>query len=242
VPTGNNNKIGSSAGWTKVNGKRHVESDNLKVAEAGMEQYILNVGHIDVRFMCGNGKGFNVAHGLNQFISATRAVDKDSCLIPLGGQYNSLCIPAYVPNSKKGILNYSRHRIAVNNVAGSIKIQAKFSISQLKHPSSSFRQYLNQERVHINSAQLGVEEEVTMGWCWKLHPAFVYRDEMKSRLKLMMGKEHADTAYALFPKKNPLHTQIRQSKVEHHMNCTTYRKEARSIGASVSFGARRTLE
>jgi hypothetical protein len=54
--------------------------------------------------------------------------------------------------------------------------------------------------VHINSAQLGVEEGVTMGWCWKFHPPFGYRDEMKSRLKLMMGKAHEDTSYALFPK------------------------------------------
>jgi hypothetical protein len=90
--------------------------------------------------------------------------------------------------------------VSVNNVAGSIKIQTKFSISQLKHPSSTFHQHLNKERVHINSAQLRVEEGVTMGWCWKSHPAFGYRDEMKSRLKLMMGKAHEDTSYDLFPK------------------------------------------
>jgi hypothetical protein len=90
--------------------------------------------------------------------------------------------------------------VSVNNVAGSIKIQTKFSISQLKHPSSNFRQYLNKERVHVNSAQLGVEEGITMGWCWKSYPAFEYQDEMKSRLKLMMGKAHEDTSYALFPK------------------------------------------
>jgi hypothetical protein len=109
-------------------------------------------------------------------------------------------ITADVPNSKEGILKYFQHRVSVNNVAGSIKIQTKFSISQLKHPSSTFRQYLNKERVHINIAQLGVEEGITMGWCWKSHPAFRYRDEMKSRLKIMMGKAHEDTSYALFPK------------------------------------------
>jgi hypothetical protein len=160
----------------------------------------VDVGCVDVRFMCGNGKGFNVGQGINQFIAAARAIDKDFCLLPLGGQDNNLCIPADVPNSKEGIQKYFRHRVSVNNVAGNIKIQTKFSISQLKHPSSTFRQYLNKERVHINSAQLGVEEGVTMGWCWKSHPAFGYRDEMKSRLKLIMGKPHEDTSYALFPK------------------------------------------
>jgi hypothetical protein len=56
------------------------------------------------------------------------------------------------------------HRVLVNNVAGSIKIQTEFSISQLKDPSSTFRQYFKKERFHINSVQLGVEEGVTMGW------------------------------------------------------------------------------
>jgi hypothetical protein len=166
----------------------------------GWNTTCVNVGYVDVRFMCGNGKGFNVARGIKQFSDAVRAIDKEFCLLPLGGQDNNLCIPADVPNSKEGILKYFRHRVSVNNIAGSIKIQTKFSISQLKHPSSTFRQYLNKERVHINSAQLGVEEGVTMGWCWKSHPAFGYRDEMKSRLKLMMGKAHEDTSYALFPK------------------------------------------
>jgi hypothetical protein len=165
-----------------------------------MEHYSVNVGYVDVRFMCGNGKGFNVARGINQFIAAARAIDKDFCLLPLGGQDNNLCIPADVPNSKEGIQKYFRHRVSVNNVAGSINIETKFSISQLKHPSSTFRQYLNKERVHINSAQIGVEEGVTTGWCWKSHPAFRYRDEMKSRLKLMMGKAQEDTLYVLFPK------------------------------------------
>jgi hypothetical protein len=200
-PTGITNKAGNVAGWTKVNGKRHVQSATPINKEEGMEYYYsVNVGFIDVRFMCGNGKGFNVARGIKQFISADRAIDKDFCLLPLEGQDNNLCIPSDIPNSKESIQKYFRHRVSVNNIAGSIKIQTKFSISQLKHPSSTFRQYLNKERVHINSAQLGVKEGGTMGWCWKSHPAFGYRDEMKSCLKLMMGKEYEDTSYALLTK------------------------------------------
>jgi hypothetical protein len=141
VPTGINN-TGNAVGWSKINGKRHVES-NSPNAEDGMEHYSVNVGYVDVRFMCGNRKGFNVARGIKQFIAAARAIDKDLCLLPMGGQDNNLCIPADVPNSKEGIQKYFRHRVSVNNVAGSIKIQTKFSIYQLKHPSSTFRQYLN---------------------------------------------------------------------------------------------------
>jgi hypothetical protein len=198
-PTVNSNKAGASAGLTKINGKRHVGSDTPN-KEDGMEHYSVKAGFVDVRFMCGNGEGFIVARGLKQFISAARVVDKDFCLLPLGGQDNNLCIRADMPNSKEGIHKYFRHRVSINNVAGIINIQNKFSFSRLKHPSSTFQQYLNKEKVHINSAQLGVEEGVTIGWCWKSHPSFGYRDEMKSRLKLMMGKAHEDTSYDLFPK------------------------------------------
>jgi hypothetical protein len=128
VPAGITNKTGNVVGWSKINGKRHVESNSPNV-EDGMEHYSVNVGFVDVIFMCGNGKGFNVARGIKQFISADRAIEKNFCLLPLVVQDNNLCIPADVPNSKEGIQKYFRHRLSANNVAGSIKIQTKLSIS-----------------------------------------------------------------------------------------------------------------
>jgi hypothetical protein len=97
VPTGITYKTGNAVGWTKINGKRHVESDGPN-AEDGMEHYSINIGFIDVRFICGNGKGFNVARGINQFIASARAIEKDFCLLPQGGQDNNICIPGDVPN------------------------------------------------------------------------------------------------------------------------------------------------
>jgi hypothetical protein len=128
VPAGITIKTENAVGWSKINGKRCVES-NSPNAEDGMEHYSVNVGFVDVIFMCGNGKGFNVARGINQFIAAARAIEKNFCLLPLVVQDNNLCIPADVPNSKEGIQKYFRHRLSVNNVAGSVKIQTKFSSS-----------------------------------------------------------------------------------------------------------------
>jgi hypothetical protein len=50
VPTGNINKAVTAAGWTKINGKCHVEDDNPTNKEDGMEHYSVNVGFINVRF------------------------------------------------------------------------------------------------------------------------------------------------------------------------------------------------
>jgi hypothetical protein len=41
----------------------------------GMEHYRVNVGYVEVRFMCGNGKCFSVARGIKQFIDAVRVID-----------------------------------------------------------------------------------------------------------------------------------------------------------------------
>jgi hypothetical protein len=88
-------------------GQDAARGPNLKTNSTpadGMEHYRVNVGYVNVQFMCGNGKGFNVARGIKQCIAAARAIDKDFCLLPLGDQDNNLCIPADVPNSKEGIL------------------------------------------------------------------------------------------------------------------------------------------
>jgi hypothetical protein len=71
VPTGNTNNAGTAARWTKANGRRHIEGDNPTNKDDGMENYSVNDGYIDVRFMCGNGKGFNVDRELKQFILAS---------------------------------------------------------------------------------------------------------------------------------------------------------------------------
>jgi hypothetical protein len=115
----NSNGVGTRSGgayhssynrsiFRNINGNRFgqdaARGPNMKTNTTtadGMEHYRVNVGYVDVRFMCGNGKDFNVARGIKQFIAAARAIDKDFCLLPLGGQDNNLCIPADVPNSKE---------------------------------------------------------------------------------------------------------------------------------------------
>jgi hypothetical protein len=74
VPTGNINKSGPAAGWTKVNGKLHVECDN--------------VGHFDVRFMCGNRKYFNEACGLKKSIADSQ-LEHEHSITPSHNQTNS---------------------------------------------------------------------------------------------------------------------------------------------------------
>jgi hypothetical protein len=81
-----------------------------------------------------------------------------------------------------------------------MRIRTSIDIGRLKQAGSAFRMYLQSKIVYINKAQLGIEEGVTLGWLNQAHPAFCYREDIKARLKELMGEEHKSVQYALFPK------------------------------------------
>jgi hypothetical protein len=70
----------------------------------------------------------------------------------------------------------------------------------MKHATLSFKQYLLKDRVHINSAQLGPEEAVVLGWMSGSHPGLSFRDSMREAINDQMPIEYANVEWALFPK------------------------------------------
>jgi hypothetical protein len=90
--------------------------------------------------------------------------------------------------------------VKFNNVNGKLMIRAPKDIGQLKIGRSKFRVYLENQRVYINKSQLGEEEDITLGWIMKAHPAFCFRDDMKDALCNMMGETFKNVHNALFPK------------------------------------------
>jgi hypothetical protein len=91
-----------------------------------MEQYRLNVGHIDVRFMCGNGKGFNAVHGLKQFIAAARAIDKDFCLLPLGPKTTTFVSQKTYQTQRKVFKNTSVTELRSTTLPGASRFKPSF--------------------------------------------------------------------------------------------------------------------
>jgi hypothetical protein len=169
-------------------------------ASDGMNTYNSKTCFVEVIFMMGNSKCFNVARALKRFLAAAREQDDEFTILPLSGIGNNLCIRAYVPNTKVGIEKYFRHEVKFNIVNGKLRIRASKDIRQIKRGRSKFRVYLENQRVYINKARLGEEEGITLGWILKAHPAFCFRDDMKDELCNMMGETFKNVHYALFPK------------------------------------------
>jgi hypothetical protein len=71
---------------TRENGDNHgrynaTGIDNTST-DGGMQSYNAKTGYIEVRFMTGNSKGFNVARDLKQFLAAAREQDNKFTVFP----------------------------------------------------------------------------------------------------------------------------------------------------------------
>jgi hypothetical protein len=182
---------------------RKTAEDNQGGGNQRDSQY-LQKGYLDVRFMFATrspaaSATFNLARSMKEFIIASRQLDENFCILPLYGDGHPISKPQHVPNSKDVITVHYQHRLAGNNVSGKMKIQSTSTIAQMKHATSTFKQYLIKDRVHINNAQLGPEEAVVLGWIPGSHPALSFRDNMHEAIKDQMPIEYANVEWALFP-------------------------------------------
>jgi hypothetical protein len=92
--------------------------------------------------------------------------------MPINNEGDNLCRATYVPNTKDDIGKYYRHIIKFNNINGSMRIRTPMDIGK----------------------------GVTLGWIHQAHPAFCFREDIKERLRELMGDEHKEVQYTLFPK------------------------------------------
>jgi hypothetical protein len=53
------------------------------------------------------------------------------------------------------------------------------ALGALHKINSPFRNYLDDNPVYINNAQLGEEEGLSLGWIFKAHLVFGFRDDIK---------------------------------------------------------------
>jgi hypothetical protein len=160
-------------------------------------------GTVEVRFIIDQGKrnSFNLCIRLREFITEAKAMDVNFCIIQLEGDEGE-CIASAEdwPNNKFGINKFYRHQIRANNVSGKMRIVTKLSLAQLKTHTGTFITYLRRKGVHINYAQLGIFDTVTLGWVAGAHPSYSYRDKMKDRMVNLMTGGNKSVQYALFPR------------------------------------------
>jgi hypothetical protein len=207
---GANTAIAKANSWRTVQHNKQSARDMMSPMTIGetegggnqRDSLCLQKGYLDVCFMFANkstmaSATFNLARSMKQFIIACRQFDENFCILPLYGDGNPISKPQDVPNSKDAITVYYQHLLAGNYVSGKMRIQLTSTIAQMKHATSSFKQYLLKDRVHINNAQLGPEDAVVLGWIPGSYPAFSFRDSMRGAIKDHMPIEYANVEWAI---------------------------------------------
>jgi hypothetical protein len=168
---------------------------------SGCVRSVVNSGTIDVRFMIDpkRRRNFNLCLRLREFMVEARVMDPTFSILPLGvNGGEKITTPEEWPNSKEGIDKYYSHWSRMNNVAVKMKIITVLSMMQLKNQSGIFLTYLKRKGAHINYAQLGMSDTVTLVWIGQAHPSLGCRDEIKERITKMMKSEYGTMQYALF--------------------------------------------
>jgi hypothetical protein len=154
----NRDSNGDSNGGRACRNDNHDEHKNKKDTDDGMPAYTCKMIFIEVRFMCSSGRGFNIARDFKEFVNAVHKQDAEFTILPLQGNGNNICntIDAMdVPGSQECIERYYRHEIKAHTVNGKIRIRASMALGALKKRNSPFHNYLDNNCVYINNAQLG---------------------------------------------------------------------------------------
>jgi hypothetical protein len=185
------NRLGQDA-------ERGVEPNKKTNDEA--TTYSCKTGFIEVRYMCRSRRGFNIARAIKEFVNAARKQDPEFSILPLHGSGNNICNAMDVPGNREGIERYCRHEVKTNNVNGKMRIRSSLALGAQKKRNSHFHNYLDDNHVYINNAQLGDEEGIALGWIFRAHPAFGFRYDIKERLIEIMTKEDKEIKLAIFPK------------------------------------------
>jgi hypothetical protein len=105
----NDNKNGNRDSNGESNGDRACLNDNrdecknTKYTDVVMSAYTCKTGFVEVCFVCGSGKGFNIARALKEFVSAAPRQDMEFKILPVHGSGNNICNAKDVAGSREGI-------------------------------------------------------------------------------------------------------------------------------------------
>jgi hypothetical protein len=180
-------------GQTNGSEREQPKNKNGSEQDDGGFKAQVNSGTVEVRFMIEKVKRnyFNLCIRLREFIAEAQAMDSSFRIMPLEGEGGE-CITSAEdwPNTKDGIEKVYRHWIRAHIIPGKMKIVTKLSLAQLKVHTGTFFPYLRHRGVHLNHAQLGVFDTVTLGWVAGAHPSCSYHNEMKERMSKLMAGEH----------------------------------------------------
>jgi hypothetical protein len=86
----------------------------------------------------------------------SKHTDPDFRIQPINGSGQCITNPSTIPTSKEGMELYYQHRVITVGIIGKLNVTMTGTIGDMKDPTNPFRKYLNQDKVYVSPAVLGL--------------------------------------------------------------------------------------
>jgi hypothetical protein len=124
----------------------------------------------------------NVSLLLKRFMSYAKHTDPEFSLEPINGSGQCITNPSNIPSLKDGIDLYYQHRVVDDGIRGKIHVTMSRTMGELKDMSTHFHKYLNQDKVYVSPAVLGLVNTRIIGVMLQTDPLLDFRDDIKASI------------------------------------------------------------
>jgi hypothetical protein len=146
-------------------------------------------GTINLGFSVPESKGSNsnVSILLKKFMDFLKQTDPDFCTEPLNGSDQYITNPSNIPTSREGIEPYYQHKVVTDVIWGKINITMTCTMVEMKDSSKPLRKYLNQDKVYVSPAVLGLVDTRIIGAMLQTDPQLTFRNDSKASVVDIMS-------------------------------------------------------
>jgi hypothetical protein len=101
----------------------------------------------------------NVAILLGRFVDFAKQTNTEFHIEPLNDSDQCMTNPSNIPTIKEGVDLYYQHRVVADGIRGKLNV----TMDEMKDPATPFRKYLNQDKVYVSPAALGLVDTRIVG-------------------------------------------------------------------------------
>jgi hypothetical protein len=139
----------------------------------------------------------NAAPPLKRFMAFTKQTDPYFRIEPLIGQGQFISNPSNIPNSKGGMEIYYQHRVVTYGIRGKNNATMSPTMGEMKDPATPFHKYLNQEKLYVPPAVLGLVDTQIMDVMLQTDTTLTFCNDIKASIMDIMSD---NTPLAVFAK------------------------------------------
>jgi hypothetical protein len=101
----------------------------------------------------------DVAILLRRFVDFAKQTNTEFHIEPLNGSAQCMTNPSNIPTKKEVVYLYYQHRVVADVIRGKLNV----TMDEMKDPATPFRKYLNQDKVYVSPAALGLVDKQIIG-------------------------------------------------------------------------------